>query len=364
MPIGSSSYKLKLFDNAHDPQFAEALLLYVRNTSPPERTETNEIAFWLEKSRQNQDWRFYVFGFYRDDLLVGFAEAGYFPEERLLVFDYLVLDAEQRRNNVFYEFVDHVKRYLEGVHPEYRYTVAEVAYGPNEEYPSPHACLMTRLLKLQGFRLVHALYLQPRLLLNDPESEMRANLLIYSTGDIETLRVETYLSIVRTIYFKYYLPWNCGIGEAAQAYEEHLKELYTRIAESLSGKHTIPVNGHKLVFNAAQRPTEQRLHRVVRFTIQALVAVVLLTVVLLSLRYAFKLTDASFALIYALAVCSFLAMAAIVSKEARLVLSELLTFVRHLWPKSSGMASRKTRQPALRRKKDSGSTADGRSEPQ
>jgi len=68
-----------------------------------------------------------------------------------MVFDYLVIDKGSRRNNVFFEFVDHLKRYLEEAHPEYRYAVVEVCYGPGQRYPSPEACLLTRLLKVQGF---------------------------------------------------------------------------------------------------------------------------------------------------------------------------------------------------------------------
>jgi hypothetical protein len=313
MAMASSSYRLKRFVSSHDPEFAEALLLYVRNTPAAERTESNEIAFWLEEFGKAHDCIFYVFGFYRDAQLVGFAEAGYFFAERLLVSDYLVLDAEQRRNNVFYEFVDHLKRFLEAAHPEYRYAVAEVCYGPSEQLPWPQARFITRLLKLQGFHVVHAPYYQPRLLLDDPESEMRANLLIYCAGGIDNLRVETYLSIVHAIYFKYYLPWNCGISKAAQLYEHHLKEVYAKIQASLDGKHTIPVNGHKLVLNAPERRPPARLHSVVSFTIQALTAIVLLTAVLLGLRYAFRLSDASFSSVYVLAVCSFIALAGIVS---------------------------------------------------
>jgi len=333
MAIASSSYRLKRFASSDDPAFAEALLLYVRNTPAAERTESNEIAFWLEQFGKGHDCVFYVFGFYRDEQLVGFAEVSYFSAEHLLVFDYLVLDAEQRRNNVFYEFVDHLRRYLEGAHPEYRYAVAEVCYGPNEQNPWPQARLIVRLLKLQGFHVVHAPYFQPRLLLDDPESEMRADLLIYSATGMEKLRVETYLTIVRAIYFKYYLPWNCGILEDAKAYERHLKEVYAKIEMSLKEKQTIVVNGHKLLLDSPEKKPQMRMHRVLAFTTQSLTVIVLLTVAMLGLRKAFRLSDSSFASVYVLAVCSFIALAGIVSKQARTIFSEVLAFAKHIWPK-------------------------------
>jgi len=351
MAIASSTYRLKRFVSSHDPGFAEALLLYVRNTPAAERTESNEIAFWLEEFGKGHDCVFYVFGFYKDEQLVGFAEVGYFFAEHLLVFDYLVLDAEQRRNNVFYEFVDHLRRYLEGAHPEYRYAVAEVCYGPNEQNPWPQARLIVRLLKLQGFHVVHAPYFQPRLLLDDPESEMRADLLIYSAAAIEKLRVETYLAIVRAIYFKYYLPWNCGILEDANAYEGHLKDVYAKIDMSLKGKQTIVVNGHKLLLDAPDKKPQMRMHRVVAFTTQSLVVIVLLTAVMLGLRKAFTLSDTSFASIYVLAVCSFVALAGIVSKQARAIFSEVLEFARQVWPRATKSRQSRGLGPGVSRRK-------------
>jgi len=364
MAIASSTYRLKRFVSSHDPGFAEALLLYVRNTPAAERTESNEIAFWLEEFGRGHDCVLYVFGFYRDEQLVGFAEVSYFFAEHLLVFDYLVLDAEQRRNNVFYEFVDHLRRYLEGTHPEYRYAVAEVCYGPNEQNPWPQAHLIVRLLKLQGFHVVHAPYFQPRLLLDDPESEMRADLLIYCSGGIESLRVETYLAIVRAIYFKYYLPWNCGILEDGQAYESHLQEVFAKIERSLHGMRTIVVNGHKLLLDAPDKKPQMRMHRVVAFTMQCLIVIILLTGALLGLRKAFGLSDISFASIYALAVCSFIALAGIVSKQARAIFSEVLAFARQVWPRAtksrpgrglgSGISGRKNLPKAAEKAKNKG----------
>ena len=72
---------------------------------------------------------------------MGYAEAAYFPTERLLIFDYLVIDEIYRRNNVFFEFVDHLKRFFEDAHPNYRYAVVEVGYGVGQKHPSQESCL-------------------------------------------------------------------------------------------------------------------------------------------------------------------------------------------------------------------------------
>ena len=200
-----SSYRLKRFLNSRDPDFAAALLIYVRNTPASIRTDTNEITYWLDEFSAQFGDDFYVFGFFRGRELVGYAEAAYLKDARLIALDYLAIEEAHRGNNVcLTEFLDQLKRYLENDHPEYRYAVAEITYGPNQQYPSQDSSMRTRLFKQQGFKVIRAPYYQPRMMLDDAESEMKADLIIYSTANLESIQTDTYLSIVQTIYYKYY----------------------------------------------------------------------------------------------------------------------------------------------------------------
>lgn len=328
MSSSRSSYMLKRFLNSHDPDFAAALLVYVRNTAPNIRTDTNEIVYWLDKFAATFNDDFYVFGFYADHQLVGYAEAAYFKEQRLIALDYITIDEAYRRNNVFYEFVDHLKRHLEEAHPEYRYGIAEVTYGSGEQYPSQQSRLTARLLKLQGFQVVRAPYYQPRLMLNDPESEMQADLLLYSPGPLESIHVDTYLAIVHTLYYDYYLKWKSVIPGDSSAYKKHLDGLYSKIQSAVKKRKTIPVNGHKTILKTPRRKPVLTLHRIVNFSLQALLVIVLLTAAMLGLKAGFKLSNTSFAAVYVLAISSFMAVAGIVSKEAREIFGEFVSLAK------------------------------------
>src|SRR5205085_10300358 len=151
MSSSQSSYRFKRFLNSSDPDFAAALLVYIRNTPANIRTDTNEIVYWLDNFSAKFKDNFYVFGFYRNHQLVGYAQAVYFWEERLIVLDYIAIDEGYRGNNVFYEFVDQMRHFLEDMHPEYRYGITEVIHGHGQPYPSQASSLTIRLLKLQGF---------------------------------------------------------------------------------------------------------------------------------------------------------------------------------------------------------------------
>jgi hypothetical protein len=333
--MAGSSYNLKHFQSSRDPDFAAALLVYVRNTSAAIRTDTNEISYWLEHFTSTFGDPFYVFGFYRDKELVGFAQGAYFVDEHLVVLDYLVIDEAQRRNNVFFEFVDQLKRFLETAHPEYRYAVVEVCYGPGQEFPSPESCLLTRLLKIQGFRVIRAPYFQPRLMLDHPESEMQADLLVYSTTELDKIRTETYLALVRVIYYKYYLPWQTITKDPPDAYKTHLESLYSKIESQIGKKETVPVNGHKKVLKAMGSKPPLTLHKITVFALQFLGVVVLLTAAMLVLRSIFHLSNNSLATIYGLAVASSIAVAGIISENARTIFSELISLAKHALRKGS-----------------------------
>jgi hypothetical protein len=254
----------------------------------------------------------------------------------LFALDYIVIDESHRRNNVFYEFVDHLKRYLEEAHPEYRYGVVEVGYGSGQQYPSEESRLLTRLLKLQGFRVIRAPYYHPRLMLADSESEMRGDLLIYSTADLDRIQSDTYMSIVRGIYYKYYLRWKSIVPKEVDSYKRHLDQLYSRIESEIGRQKAILINGHRSTLIAPQSSPVITLNRIVNFSIQSLGVVILVTAAMLGLKAVFGLSYSSFAAIYVMAIASFFAVAGIVSKEARAIFGEFVSLAKHFSRKRIG----------------------------
>src|ERR1700686_3600284 len=331
-----SSYMLKRFTNSSDLDFSAALLLYVRNSEPNIRTDTNEITHWLDRFSRKFEDDFYVFGFYHNHQLVGYAEAAYFRQERGFALDYLVVDGSARRGGVFNEFVDSLRFFLEDAHPEYRYGFAEVAYGSDGPQPSQESALKIRLLKMQGFRVIKAPYYQPRLAHDDPESEIRAELLIYSASPLETIRTETYLKVVRTIYYKYYLRWKSSLPDYEEAYRAHLDRLFARIQSKIGKQQSIAINGHRAILKPMIKKPVLTVHKLVGFSAQALIVVVLLTASMLALRLTFNINAYLFITIYGLALLSFFAVAGIVSKDAREIFGELISLVKYISDRKLG----------------------------
>lgn len=329
MALSRSLYELRRFTKSTQPDFGAAMILYAQNMPDTLRTNTNEIASWLDDPPPAFAGKFYTFGFYRNKKLIGFSEVSYFDASRIFVCDYIVIDKPQRTNGAFSEFVDQLRTYLEALHPQYRYAIAEVGYG-NEPQPPPESRLLQRLLKNHEFRIVRASYFQPRLALDHSESEMRAHILILSNNASATqIKSETYLHIVHTIYYNYYLPWYSTSPEVAKGYRKHLDRLYAQIKSEIKRKQFVPINGHNRVLEAPENKETRGAERsLVKFTTQSFIVVISTTGALAVMRSALHLSDGFTFELFGAVILSFLAIASIVSKDARFAFTHVMAFAR------------------------------------
>jgi hypothetical protein len=324
MPVRVTDYRLHRYSRSTDPGFADALAVYVDSVPPSVRTNSNEITYWLDHYKQTYGDELLLFGLETLGNIVGYAELAYFREEQLLVVDYLAIDPRHRRNNVFYEFVDQILQHIRAEHLEFRFAVAEVAHYSQEAEPAGEGALLIRLLKLQGFKVARAPYYQPRIGLRRDESEMRATLLVYTDDPTQSLARETYLSIVRTLYFKHYLRWtSIHEGEFA-AYTNYIETLFAKVDSALSKKGRIMLNGHKQILSR-DKPDPVRQHvRMLSFVSLGLALVFVSLVLILFLRERFSLSVYSIIVLLLLSLLVFFSLLSVLSPSAKRVFNQLL----------------------------------------
>jgi hypothetical protein len=335
------------FTSPHDRGYAAAIDIYVRNIAPRVKTDSREIAYWLEHFAERPSDSFYVFGFEMNETPIGFAMAAYFGAKGLFVVDYIVIEKPFRKHNTFYEFVDQLTTYLQHAQPEYRYGVAEVGRLSETDEPSEESRAVIRLLKLQGFSVVRATYTTPRLGLNDFEAEMRADLLIVGREKLESLHVETYGAIVRTIYFDYFERWYSIYEDDAEAYRLYLDDLYRRVMQ-VAPRPRVIVNGYKNIMPTSIPATSHR--QLLEFTARALVCIVLFTGALFWLKHVLELSDTSFVSIYLLVLVTVFGVMAVVSRDARLVFYRIVSLARDVFSQNSTKLQAKSRNSGARRK--------------
>jgi len=238
-------YELKRFKQSDDKDFTKALTLYSANIEPRLRTDTREIIYWVDNYAKKFLDKFFVFGFYLNNEIIGFAELAYFIEEKLIFVDYIVIDKNYRRNNTFYEFVEQIKEYLTNVEIVFDFVIAEVG-GFDEKEPAVTTRSLIRLLKMSGFGVIKNNYWHPRLGKNNYESELLSILMLYTSNDLKTLKKDTYLLLLNTIYYKHYKRWyDIFLSESEQIeYTKNLLELISKTEYELRKKDIIEINGY------------------------------------------------------------------------------------------------------------------------
>lgn len=240
-----SLYELKQYKNSKSTDLLNALKLYAKYTEPAFRTDTKEIMHCLDTWNKDFEDSFYVFGFYLNNILIGFSELAYFVDEKFVIVDYIVIHENHRGNNTFYQFINDIKDFLHKEGIEYNYIVAEVGCYNEGKEPPENSKLLIRLLKMAHFGVVKCNYYVPRVGINDFESEMRAIMMIYSLNESKQIKRETFFQIVNAIYFKYYGRWhNIFVNDLEKTkYETELRTLISKMEKNLSSKNSIEING-------------------------------------------------------------------------------------------------------------------------
>jgi hypothetical protein len=321
-----ANYRLVPLGSSSTGGFTDALRLYSNAFPPSLKTNTNEITYWLDNYSKFGGDRFLVFAFYANKHLVGYAQLAYFDATCLVVVDYLVVDKAHRRDNVFFEFIEHLRVAIDASSIQVDYVVAEVALDEMSDDTSAKPMSLLRLLRYIGFGVARALYYQPQLGAKNYESKTRAALAISVTGDVplKALRRETYLSIVETIYYRHYLRWYSIYPEEEREYRKHIDKVFREVRDAVALQEFIVINGHPLPANTKSVVQSQHDTGIFKFAAVGLAVVAVLTVLLFAITKYFNVTVAVVMPVYILALISVFAVLSLISKEAKSVLRELV----------------------------------------
>ena len=330
MFASKTSYSLRVFT---DPQkdrndLVAALSIYTKHTPTSQRTSSNEMVYWLEHYNKQFSDSLFLFGFYRNDEVVGFAEFAFFTKERLLILDYLTMSPEYRRYSTFSEFLDQVIAYFEREGIEYDFIVAEVLYSQSASEPTEDSKIWIQLLRLHGFRLAQAPYYQPQLGTLNFESATPGGLMISCSESSSSIRRETYILIVRTLLLKHYARWyHPFMGDDHPTYVASLKRMYDDIGKSLSATEVVIVNGETPLLSPTPLPPDSSPH-IGDFILPSTVIIVLLVAVMAVIMVVLKVSVSTAGVMFLTALITYLAIVATISTRAFRVFDRLLRFVR------------------------------------
>lgn len=324
-----TTYRLALLEPGKKdlPELKKALSVYIKYTASHEKTSTNEIEEWFLKYNSEFTDNLMLFSFYRNGEIIGYAELVFFTDEKFIFLDYMTLRDEYQKNNIFYEFFEQIQAYIDSTGREYDFIITEITYNLNDE-PNKENRLWISLLKMQGFHEIHAKYFHPRLGEKNFESEVRGELMLYSRGEVKSIKPATYIALVDAIYNKHYLRWyRPYLKDQGAAYENVLKGFLKEISRSLQSKQNVTVNGYSEILNPipiASLPAEVRVFRTA-IPITLIIVAVSMAITLASAQMALPMSVVISAFLLTLAV--FFAAVSVYSRESRKAFSEVLKAV-------------------------------------
>jgi hypothetical protein len=234
------------FKSASSVQFIKAIDIYERNIEPSLRTDSNEIAYWIERNKERESGVLYSVGFICNNVIIGYAQFIHFVKERIIFFDYLVLDEHERGQNRYAEFIEQLRYFIDEKGLYHDYILAEVGNMTSSEDPSEEAKDLIRLFKWSNFQVACFKYYQPPLGIDNHESDMPATLLISTKEKTDSIKVKTLLKFIKVIYFDHYIKWYSIYPDTIGKYKQIITKKYEKIEKSLEGQDSIQLNGYRL----------------------------------------------------------------------------------------------------------------------
>lgn len=184
----------------------KALAIYHANTPHLELTSTNEIQYWAEKYNTSFDDQLFLFSFECNEDIIGFAQCVYFSSAEIVVLDYMSMEESYKTVGSFFIFYEQIKSFLTQEGIQYNYMVSELLKDSEENFTESSDVWRT-MMALENFRVIDAPYEQLQLGKNKFDTQLPGRLMIAVESGTESIRRETYLMIVNTLFFDHFVRW-------------------------------------------------------------------------------------------------------------------------------------------------------------
>jgi len=223
-----------------------------------------------------------------------------------------------------------VRDWIEDQGFEFDYVVAEVAFETSSADPSRKSKALAQLFQQIGFSVAHCEYFQPPLGLDNPQSDMRAFLMVWAHGHPEGIKRETLLSIVGAIFFDHYERWYEPFIPNLSEYHRTLKSRLAHLESSIPAKLDVILNGIQFTEPPLPAPPVPKPSKPPIFT-RMLASIAVVWCIFLGLASVEKWFDFNSRTIMELALLSiliFVAIFAVYSARGERILKILLTFLK------------------------------------
>lgn len=201
------TFSIKRVKKTNDIDYINAIKIYNENIPFDIRTDSNEITSWLNEDLNKSPFVPYCFILYFNNEVVGFAMETYIKRTKIMVGEYITLQNEFHSETVLFTFLDLMHNYYRINNIDISYFVDEISNKNSGNSVDKESKLFKKMLCVQGFGEIDAPYTTLPLGLNNFESSFDAKIFIKSNDELKLISKETYLSIVESIYYDYFIVW-------------------------------------------------------------------------------------------------------------------------------------------------------------
>ena len=190
-----------------DDDYINALKIY-NDTTPYEiKTPSNEITYWLEKQKTSTPFEIYAFILYLNNDVIGFSMTTYVKSTKIVVDEYLAVYDRYRIQTIFLVFESLIQNYYRDAGIEISYYMTEISYKESGKEIDRESRISMKMLCIEDYGKIDALYLTLPLGLENHESNFVAYIYIKGVEPIKSISPKTYLSMVESLYYDYWFVW-------------------------------------------------------------------------------------------------------------------------------------------------------------
>jgi len=330
-----SEYRLTRLNGRRvkEDDLARALVVYNNNTPHNEKQSPNTFAYWAERYNNTFNDELFMFSLHRNGELIGFAELVVFVDKAFAILDYMTLEKNEHRASTFYEFFDLIRTFILDSGAIVDQILAELLTS-QDGTPSQSSTAWESLLRLQGFRKAHAPYYQPQMG-QSRETESTGFLMIFSADGVESVKSETYLEFVHTLYYDHYLRWFLpAMDDGGDEYKKKLDILFKKIKAGIGSSPSIKVNGTTpAIIVSPSRSSKRPGVEIVAFAVPSIIVIIMMAVAMAAISKSFNIGVYYVIGIFSISMVTYLSIIALASKPAERVLSKVMFGLGRLVPK-------------------------------
>lgn len=201
------TFSIKRVKKTSDTDYINAIKIYSEKIPYEIRTPSNEITMWLNEDSKKSSFELFCFVLYFNNNIVGFAMETYVKRSKIMLGEYMSLKNEFDFETIVFTYLDLIRSYYKSQNIEISYFVDEINYKDSGKNIDKESKTFKKMLCVQGYGEVDAIHTILPLGLNNFESSFDAKIYIKTNDEITDISKDTYLQIIESIYYDYYVTW-------------------------------------------------------------------------------------------------------------------------------------------------------------